>query len=488
MDLCKYDGTLKYVQDYTNAVNAATGSKFDANANVESKNVVTLAGEIPKGDFIGLNRAVMVEKITELYGEDLGKEYIRELEKHEIYTHDESNFYALPYCCSITLYPFLYDGLKKIGGTSGVPSHMKSYSGALVNLLYAIGAQFKGAVAVPEALMYLDYFIRKEYGDSYYLKANTPVNTVSARPTTIKKEIHDCFEHIVYALNEAAGARNFQSIFVNFAYYDKPYFEGLFGDFYFPDGSKPQWKSLSWLQKLFMKWFNNERLRNPLTFPVETMSLLNQDGKFVDEEWADFTAEMYSEGHSFFTYISSSIDSLASCCRLRNEIAENAFSFTLGAGGVSTGSKGVITININRLVQDATRDGVKIEDAVKTQVEKVHKYLFAYNEILKDFLKARMLPVYDAGFIGLDRQYLTLGVNGFAEGAEFLGITIDNNEEYYSYCESILRPIYELNKAHRTKEVMYNCEFVPRMSGDVKLHLIDLEVSSRRQGASVMAA
>ena len=253
--------------------------------------------------------------------------------------------------------------------------------------------------------------------------------------------------------------------FWNIAYFDKNYFDGIFHEFIFPDDDEPQWDSVNWLQKRFMKWFNAERLRKPLTFPVETVNLLDDGNSYVDDEWFNFAAEMYSEGHSFFTYRSGSVDSLASCCRLRNELQDNTFSFTLGAGGVSTGSKGVITININRLVQDATRVGRDISDAVKEQVEKVHCYLKAFNEIMKDNFNAKLLPVYDAGYISLDKQFVTIGVNGFVEGAEFLKIPITPNDEYFNYCEKILKPIYELNKAERTDELMFNTEFVPKTSG-----------------------
>ena len=154
-------------------------------------------------------------------------------------------------------------------------------------------------------------------------------------------------------------------------------------------------------------------------------------------------------------------------CRLRNELQDNTFSYTLGAGGVATGSKGVITININRLVQNAVRNKRDISECVAEQVEKVHKYLLAYNEIVKDNFNAHLLTVYDAGFISLEKQFLTCGVNGTAEGAEFLGIEISNNERYIHYIESILKPIYELNKRDRTDEIMFNCEFVPKLFGDL---------------------
>lgn len=461
-----YRSKLDFIKKYAAAKNASTGSKFDSNANVENKNITTLAGEIPKETYIGINRLLMHDKLTEKYGSELADKYLEQLENHEVYTHDETSIY--PYCVAITMYPFLFEGAKTVGGKSEAPKHLQSYCGSFTNLAFAIASQFAGAVATPEFLMYMDYFIRKEYGDDYYLHVDKLVD-MSIVPKTLDKVIVNYFEQVVYSLNEPAGARSFQSIFWNVAYFDEPYFCGLFNGFVFPDGTEPVWESLKWLQKRFMIWFNNERLRSDLTFPVETMNLLSdgEDG-FADEEMADFTAEMYSKGHSFFTYISDSVDSLSSCCRLKNEIQENEFSYTLGAGGVSTGSKCVMTININRLVQNATRQGKDISDAVREQVELVHKYLLAYNDIIYDLYNSGLLPVYEAGYISLDRQYLTVGINGFVEGAEFLGIDISPNEEYYKYGESILKPIYEINKRDKTKTIMFNCEFVPAENLGVK--------------------
>ena len=809
-----YRSKLDFIKKYAAAKNASTGSKFDSNANVENKNITTLAGEIPKETYIGINRLLMHDKLTEKYSSELADKYLEQLENHEVYTHDETSIY--PYCVAITMYPFLFEGAKTVGGKSEAPKHLQSYCGSFTNLAFAIASQFAGAVATPEFLMYMDYFIRKEYGDDYYLHVDKLVD-MSIVPKTLDKVIVNYFEQVVYSLNEPAGARSFQSIFWNVAYFDEPYFRGLFNGFVFPDGTEPIWESLKWLQKRFMTWFNNERLRSDLTFPVETMNLLSdgEDG-FADEEMADFTAEMYAKGHSFFTYISDSVDSLSSCCfdgsqktltkssngvnymtfkelyeapysetkrnftifhngawvkgklirlpkrpmykvvtanhkevivtdnhinptlrgdiptdglttddyllfnncelnrvnevdkhltyeqgfligmylgdgsmdheecdafstsvnlslnkdkyvdsiaiinnarkqlgevkefklhtqynnvyplniisntianfirqfvsgkycfekrlnldcllqsydfrkgildgyymtdggnsnriysssygliedievlltslglqsiidcsdrcgdgqvvirgksynrnypiycirwyescnrrtqsnvyvkrnnsiyfkivsiepfestddycycfemqgdepyftlpngvithncRLKNEIQENEFSYTLGAGGVSTGSKCVMTININRLVQNATRQGKNISDAVREQVELVHKYLLAYNDIIYDLYNSGLLPVYEAGYISLDRQYLTVGINGFVEGAEFLGIDISPNEEYYKYGESILKPIYETNKRDKTKTIMFNCEFVPAENLGVK--------------------
>ena len=462
----KYRNDINFINQYQKASNAASGSVRDANANVENKNVTTETGEIPKGKFIGINRLRMIDKLTELYGEDIADEYIRQLEHHEIYRNDEPTP-LLPYCVSITMYPFLFEGLKNIGGISDAPTNLQAFNGAFINLVFAIASQFAGAVSTPEYLTYLDYFIRKEYGDKYYLHSQDVVD-LSNKHRSIDKVITDSFEQVVYSLNQPAAARNFQSVFWNIAYFDKYYFQGIFDDFVFPDGTEPTWESVSWLQKRFMNWFNNERLKKILTFPVETMNLLNNGETYCDEEYYDFTCEMYAKGHSFFTYISDSVDSLASCCRLRNGITNNTFSYTLGAGGVSTGSKGVITINVNRLVQNAAKANKDVTEAVREQVKKIHKYLIAFNETLKDSFNAKMLPVFEAGYISLEKEYLTIGINGFVEGAEFLGIDISPNDKYFEYGEKILKPIFDENKMAKTKELMFNTEFIPAENLGVK--------------------
>lgn len=810
----QYRKYVNFIKKYRKASNAATGSEVDSNANVEKKNISTCSEELCKRDKIGCNRLLMIDKITEMFGSDLAEEYIRQLDCHEVYKQDETSI--MPYCVSITMYPFLFDGLTNLGGQSTAPNNLDSFCGEFINLVFAIAAQFAGAVSTPEFLMYMDYFIRKDYGDDYYLKENDVITSpIVKRQRTIDNVITDKFEQVVHSINQPAAARGYQAVFWNIAYFDAPYFNGMFEDFVFPDGTSPNWESVKWLQKKFMKWFNKERLRTMLTFPVETMNLLTDGNNFVDKEMADFTAEMWSEGHSFFLYNSDSVDSLASCCfdgsqtcltrssngvnlmsfkdlydslykdtkrnfkifhngswvqgkpirlpkrnmykiqtvnnkelfvtdnhihptlngdkktielttddyilfnnmtldtfaekdmkltyeqgfligmylgdgsmyeystcnsttinlsinenkyinsieiirkalsqwgidanvnlgreynnvypvtinsvelaniikywvngsycynkslnmncaeqsitfrngildgyyltdggnsnriyttspqlasdieclcttlglhtvidasdrtnepvvirgesftrnyplycvrwydhknkrnfkdtyviknnntyfkiksiekvessdefvycfemtnidepyftlpngiithncRLRNEVQDNEFSYTLGAGGVSTGSKGVMTINLNRLVQNAVSNNISLEIAVSQQVEKIHKYLLAFNEIIKDNFNSHLLNVYDAQYISLDKQYLTIGINGFVEGAEFLGIHISPNDEYFKYGETILKPIYELNKRDKTKDIMFNTEFVPAENLGVK--------------------
>ena len=457
---------LQFLADYCESVNPATGSKYDANANVEHKNIATLIGELPKSNFIRLNRRLLTDRIKKMYGKELSNKYIDLLTHHFIYKNDETSL--ANYCASITMYPWLIGGTVSIGGNSTAPTNLKSFCGGFVNMVFMVSSMLSGACATPEFLMYMNYFVGKEYGTDYYKRADEVVD-LSLKKRTIDKVITDCFEQIVYTLNQPTGARNYQAVFWNVAYYDRYYFQSIFGDFYFPDGSTPDWDSLSWLQKRFMKWFNKERTKTMLTFPVETMALLvDKNGDCKDPEWGEFTAEMYSEGHSFFTYMSDNADSLSSCCRLRNEITDNGFSYTLGAGGVSTGSKSVLTINLNRCIQYAVNHKLDYLDFLGEIIDLCHKVQLAYNENLKELQSHGMLPLFDAGYINISRQYLTIGINGLVEAAEFMGLKITPNDDYKHFVQDILSLIEKYNKKYRTKDVMFNCEMIPAENVGVK--------------------
>lgn len=439
------DDKKDFIKHYFAAQNAADGSKMDANANVSHKNIATLEAELLKDCFVQINRTLVHDKISETFDADLAKEYLRQIEDHEIYVHDETSL--KPYCTSISMYPFLLDGLTKLGGESKAPKHLESFCGSFVNLIFAISAQFAGAVATVEFLTYFDYFARLEYGNDY-LETN-------------KFEISNHLQHVVYAINQPAAARGYQSVFWNISLFDQHYFESMFGEFVFPDFTKPNWQTVDKLQHFFLSWLNKEREQSVLTFPVVTAAMLTENGQCKDQAFALKLAEEKAQGNSFFIYLSDSADSLASCCRLRNEISDNTFSYTLGAGGVATGSINVITLNMNRLVQDG-RD-------LKTEIEKIQKYQVAYRKLMEEYKAQGALSVYDAGFISLDKQFLTIGINGMAEAAEYSNIKVGNNAEYKSFVSEHLQVIYQANQQAKKKYgYMFNTEFVPAENLGVK--------------------
>ena len=481
-----------FIEKYKSSQNNADAT-IDDNSNATGKNVSLLNAEIHKDTNIQISRAMIEHKLQKLYPTFNSRNYVKDLESHIIYKHDESSFAGpiAPYCVSISMYPFILNGTKVIGGTSDAPKNLAGYCGSFNNLLFAIASQYAGAVATPEFLLFFDWFARKEWGDDYYLYADEVISCGRAKRTkTIRSEIEQHFQGVIYSVNSPASSRNSQSPFLNFSYFDKPFFEAMFENFYFPDGTQPQWESLNWLQKEFMKWFNAERLKKVLTFPVESFALIYKDGKFVDEENARFVAEELARGHSFFIYISETADSLSSCCRLRNKVQTKEFSFTNGNIGVETGSKSVITLNLSRITQDFCKKefGVRPRFIDFTEENKanyrayftkilsrVYKYHTAYNEYLWDMYDAGLLPVYKAGFIDLNKQYLTVGINGLNQAAEFLGLKCTNNRNYKNYCEFLFEIFEDENAKHRTKKTNFNVEFVPAESLAVKNYNWDKE-------------
>lgn len=435
----------QFIERYKQAGNAADGSSMDANANVTEKNLATLEAELMKDFFVQVNRRIVSDKIAELFGTELATEYQRQIADHEIYVHDETSL--KPYCVSISMYPFLLDGLTKLGGESQAPKHLDSFCGSFVNLVFAISSQFAGAVATVEFLAYFDYFARKDYGDDYL--------------TSHRHQIANHLQHVVYALNQPAAARGYQSVFWNISVYDQHYFDAMFANFVFPDFSTSNWPSVAALQSFFLNWFNAERQKALLTFPVVTVAMLTEQQQVKDQSFATAIAEQLAAGNSFFVYQSPNADSLASCCRLRNEISDHSFSYTLGAGGVATGSINVITLNMNRLVQDG-RD-------LATELSKIHRYQVAYRKLMEDYLAAGLLTVYDAGFIQLDKQFLTIGINGMAEAAESQGLTVGNNAAYKNFVKAQLAVIYQGNQqAKQQYGYLFNTEFVPAENLGVK--------------------
>lgn len=473
---------IDYMNEYSQSnENAATSSETDANANVTMKNVANLEGEVYKTTNRVIQRQRMKDKLNEMYPE-VAKKYEEDLNSHIIYTHDEATTPVLKqYCMAVSLYPLMMEGVGNIDGiTPTPPNDLQSFSGQVTNLIFLLSSQCKGAVAVGEYFIALNYYIVQEFGPNWYEKLDVITTTDHcSKQRTIRDAIYKAFKQFIYGVNQPAGNRSYQSPFTNISYYDHTYFDSLFGEFYYPDGTKPQWEAVDCLQRLFMKFFNKLRTKQILTFPVETMAMVYdpKTNDIIDKDYKDFTAEMYAEGHSFFTYISDSADSLASCCRLRNELAENTFNPTSGLTGVMTGSCNVITLNINRIVQDCNKAyGLKrnggwkentsfLKDYLVDILQRVYKYHIAFKTMLYGLEDKGMFAASNGGYIHISKLYSTIGINGLNEAARFLGMTVGNNKEYIEFLQLVLGTIKEQNKIHSIHDAhrpfLFNSEVVP---------------------------
>lgn len=469
---------INYMYKYSNSNdNAATSSETDANANVTMKNVANLEGEVYKTNNRIIQRQMMKDKLNELYPE-VAKQYEKDLNHHIIYTHDEATTPVLKqYCMAVSLYPLMVEGVGNIDGiTPTPPNDLQSFSGQITNLVFLLSSQCKGAVALGEYFIALNYYIILEYGSKWYEKLDCICTSEHCRQQrTIRGAIEKAFKQFIYGVNQPAGNRSYQSPFTNISYYDSTYFASLFKDFYYPDGSQPEFRAIDTLQRMFMSFFNSLRTKQILTFPVETFAMVHDGKDIIDKEYKDLCAEMYSEGHSFFTYISDSADSLASCCRLRNELAENTFNPTSGLTGVMTGSCNVITLNINRIVQDYYRcyDHKEWNTNTANQfkgwligiLERVYKYHIAYKTMLYELEDEGMFAASNGGYIYISKLYSTIGINGLNEAARFLGLEVSNNPEYISFLQLVLGTIKEQNKLHsihdKKRPFLFNSECVP---------------------------
>nr|DAQ48744.1 MAG TPA: anaerobic ribonucleoside triphosphate reductase [Caudoviricetes sp.] len=474
---------IDYMNEYSQSnENASTSSETDANANVTMKNVANLEGEVYKTTNRVIQRQRMKDKLNEMYPE-VAKEYEEDLNSHIIYTHDEATTPVLKqYCMAVGLYPLMVEGVGNIDGiTPTPPNDLQSFSGQITNLTFLLSSQCKGAVAFGEYFIALNYYIIAEFGDKWYEKLDCVVTNSHCKvQRTVRDFIEKAFKQFIYGINQPAGNRSYQSPFTNISYYDHTYFSSLFGEFYYPDGTKPQWEAVDCLQRLFMKFFNKLRTKQILTFPVETMAMVYdpKTNDIIDKDYKDFTAEMYAEGHSFFTYISDSADSLASCCRLRNELAENTFNPTSGLTGVMTGSCNVITLNINRIVQDWCKSigGVPTvgnqHDSLKFYLihilNRVYKYHIAFKTMLYELEDKGMFAASNGGYIHISKLYSTIGINGLNEAAKFLGLEVSNNKEYIEFLQLVLGTIKEQNKLHSIHDskrpFLFNSEVVPAES------------------------
>lgn len=484
---------IDYMDKYSQSnENAATSSETDANANVTMKNVANLEGEVYKTTNRVVQRQRMKDELNKLYPE-VAKQYEEDLNHHIIYTHDEATTPVLKqYCMAVSLYPLMTEGVGNIDGiTPSAPNDLQSFSGQITNLIFLLSSQCKGAVAVGEYFIALNYYIVQEFGTNWYEKLDVVITTEHcSKQRTIRDAIYKAFKQFIYGVNQPAGNRSYQSPFTNVSYYDHTYFNSLFSDFCYPDGTKPQWEAIDCLQRLFMKFFNKLRTKQILTFPVETMAMVYdpKTNDIIDKNYKDFTAEMYAEGHSFFTYISDSADSLASCCRLRNELAENTFNPTSGLTGVMTGSANVITLNINRITQDYFRtvdtnyfgnSGILYQDITEEDMEgfkkyiidileRVYKYHIAFKTMLYEQEEKGMFAACNGGYIHMNKLYSTIGINGLNEAAKFLGLKVSNNPEYIKFLQLILGTIKEENKKHSIHDskrpFLFNSEVVPAES------------------------
>lgn len=481
---------IDYMDRYSNSKdNAATSSETDANANVTMKNVANLEGEVYKTTNRIIQRQRMKDKLNEMFPE-VAKQYEEDLKHHIIYVQDEASTPCTKfYCLAASLYPLMLEGTGNIDGvTPTPPNDIQSFSGQVTNLVFLLSSQAKGAVALGSYFVALNYYVIKEYTENWRNHLN---DIVTAEPSTSQRTVKDMIlkgmKQFIYGVNQPAGNRSYNSPFSNLNFFDKYYFAALFQDFYYPDGTQPVWEDIDILQRMFLELHRKLRLIKPLTFPVTTVCMLHDGQDCKDQNYKQLCADEWAKGGSFFCYLSNNPNSVSSCCRVLSEIQENTFSSTTGLTGIMTGSCNVITLNINRIVQDWYNGPHKLDEnkwyALKNYLidilDRVYKYQIAYKTILYDLEEKGMFSSSNAGYIYMRKLYSTIGVLGYCEAAQFLGMDISNNDEYKHFLQLILGTIKEQNKLHsihdKKRPVLFNSEAIPGENLAIRLYDWDKE-------------
>lgn len=470
-DVVKFDGSEKWRNLITREI--TKGLKYS-----EGWSKITNVSTIKEGAFLD-SCAFIYDITTETHT----------LKCNNLWVHN---------CQADSLYPLMTEGVGNIDGvTPTPPNDLESFCGQMRNLVFLLSSQCKGATAYAGYNVALAYYIRTEFGPQWYNKLDvTYTNEHVIKQHTIRHRIAKAIKDFIWSINQPAGNRSFNSPFTNISWFDKYYFQAMYGDFYYPDGTKPKWEEVDVLQRMEMQILRELRLITPLTFPVTTTSLLYDEKtkEFKDPEYYHLACEEYAKGGSFFTYMNSNPASLASCCRVLNEMEDNTFSSTTGMNGEMTGSCNVMTLNLNRIIQDYFKtvdtnyfgaEGVFYKDITEEDMqglkeylckilERVYKYQIAFKTMLYDMEDKGMFAASNGNYIYMKKLYSTIGVIGYMEAAEFLGLEIGYNENYTNFLEFILSTIRDENKKHsildKKRPFKFNTEAIPGENLGVKLY------------------
>ena len=496
---------IEYITKYSKSNgNAATNSNTDANANNSIKNVASIEPEVFKDNIRLIQRQMMKDKLNELYPE-VAKQYIKDIDSRIIYPNDESNSpIQKAYCGAYSTYPLITDGCGGLDGiTPTAPNDIQSFSGQITNAIFALSAQTKGAVALGDYIISLNMMVVEEFGNNWYEKLDITIcnnHVKDWQKRTIKREIRKGMKQFIFGVNQPQGNRGFQSPFTNLNFFDKYYFEAMFGEFHYPNGTRPEWKAIDTLQRIFIELLRELRLIVPLTFPVTTFALLYDENGYKDKEYEELCAEEWAKGSSHFLYHSNNADSLSSCCRVQNKIDKNYFTSTTGMIGLMTGSVNVITLNINRIIQDwynsncwITDDlgdhkfkkesiiqDIRKKESLKTYLinilERIYKYHIAYKTMMYELEELGMITYSTSNYLYIKKLYSTIGILGYYEAAKFLGLD-DDTQEYKDFMALILNTISEQNKIHsihdKKRPFVFNLECVPGENMAVKFYKWD---------------
>ena len=432
-------------------------STIDSNANAHHKDVCSLMGEKGKSEdkLFAFNK--IFYELKKKYGLRTAKEWLDTEYSGGFYLHDAPSSTFKPYCYAYDLSKLATDGLFFLNDYNNQPpKHLTTFLDDVIEFISFFSNRSSGACGIPNVLLWTFYFFKKDVETGFYIKDPDYY-------------LRQCFQKFIYRINQPF-LRIDQSAFVNVSIFDRPYYEALFGGVEFPDGTFAIDFTDEFIehQKIFMEVISDIRSHNVFTFPVLTYSLLYQNGKFVDEEFARWCSDHNCMWNDSNFFQSDNVGTLSNCCRLLSDTTKlDAFINSIGGTALSIGSVKVNTINLMRIAYESELDQKKYLTLLKKRTLLCCKTLDVIRHIIKRNVEKGLLPNYCDGGIEMSKQYCTVGILGLYEVIEAFGFTVRDEFGNVSYTEEGIEfadkifTILNSVKDSFTTEYSFNIESVP---------------------------
>lgn len=458
LDIAKF--TNKFLESKTTA-----DVSVDANANVDDQSILSWNYEFPKP-------LMKLNSLYHLWKDALKKHGIKkankmvELEINGAIRIQDLHGWLLPYCWAASMSTIVNEGMPWVKNIKVKPvQHFSTYISNSVKFIYTLSTQCVGAIAGPDFLVYAEYFIRKDYGDEWFNDQKKV------------KEIRQFFQTWIYGINDKG--RGNQSAFTNISVFDKYWREALFSKHTNPDFSPCNLENLKRVQRLFVDVLLEQQKDNPFTFPVMTACQLKdpETGQILDKDWLDWLSTISVENKLMNIYTSSTVDSLSSCCRLRNNLSnanigkDKEYSNSFGVGGLNIGSHRVVTINLPQIAylsKYSEKDDWKtFYNILESRIKISQDILDIHRELLTKLINNGNLPMYTYGCMNLAKQYSTVGFIGLNEALQIMGLNIVESEGLKEG-KKIINLINKLNEERTAKDGnIRNVEQIPGESAAV---------------------
>lgn len=412
------DGQLSYTDFIDNFVDESTvaDASIDGNSNVSHKDIVTLEREMPKphSKLLAFNK--IYYEINKKFGFKIANDWLRMEWIGNLYMHDAPSSTFRSYCFAYDLKDLAEKGLYFIEGQNPEPAkHLTTFVDFVKEFVSFACNRTSGAVGLPNIIPYMYYFWKKDI-DNDYLGIKSSGNE--------KYYARQNFQRFIYAVNQPYVRDGSQSAFTNTSVFDHPYFEALFGGAEFPDGTFmiDYEEEIIEFQKWYMEVMSDIRSSNMFTFPVSTISLLRQNGKFVDNGFAKWAIEHNRKWSDSNLFIDSTVNSLSNCCRLKSNIEDLGYFNSIGGTALKVGSVKVNTVNLARIALDCKTEEAYINE-LKYRTYICLCALDAVRHIIKRNVEKGVLPNFSYGLIDFEHLYNTIGFIGIYETMKKFGYT-----------------------------------------------------------------